>query len=165
MSSEAVNWNWFFEGKSRFPVPLPEPCSHQWYFNCIPSSCLHILLSNMPKFVPKWFQCIFFFSNETEYLKGGYIAQTFIRVRSLTVWNWCNDSNLLWHQKLNFLKWYRAFFHTFGGNSKTTRGINHCYGTVEKIFVNFRLFLFWLYSLEIKLDMLISPHFITCSHG
>ena len=42
--NEAVNWNWFPEGKSLFLIPLPEPVSHQWYFNCIPSSCLHMLL-------------------------------------------------------------------------------------------------------------------------
>lgn len=84
--------------------------SHQWYFNCIPSSCLHSLLPNMSKFVPKWFQTIFSFSSGTKYFKGRCVAQTYIRVRSLTVWNWYSDSNLFWHQKLDFLKWYSSFF-------------------------------------------------------
>lgn len=132
----------FLKGKVDFPYHWQSRRSHQWYFNCIPSSCLHILLSNMSKFVPKWFQCIFLFSYGTEYLKEGCVAQTFIRVRSLTAWNWYNDSNLLWHQKLNFLKWCSPFFHTFGGNIKTVRGINHCCGTVEKILSTLDYFCF-----------------------
>lgn len=97
--NEAVNWNWFPEGKSLFL----KHCQSQFptsgiliaYQAAVCIFCCPTCL-NLSPYDPS--ACSLSAMEQSIFQEG--VLYRHIRARFLIVWKWYSDSNLFWHQKL-----------------------------------------------------------------